>query len=84
MLECVLNKLSRRKEYGVEDEEGKKFERGAAETEVGIECVIGGTTFFSVMEMRNIVLFSCSQGWGCVALNHVANCIVCGDTGFML
>lgn len=46
MLGCVLNKLSRRTEYGVEDEEGKKFERGAAETEVGIECVIGGTTFF--------------------------------------
>lgn len=85
MLECLLNKLSRRKEYGVEDEEGKKFERGAAETEVGIECVIGGTIFLCYGNEKYIfVLMQCSQGWGCVALNHGAKCFVCGGTSFML
>lgn len=54
MLECPLNKIIRRKEYKIEDEE-KKFERAAVEAEAELRVCNRWNSFLSVKEMRSIV-----------------------------
>lgn len=58
MLQCLFNKISRRKEYGVENEERKKFERGAGETEVGHRLCHRWSNLLSFKEMKSTVSFS--------------------------